>query len=153
MRHNESQLQRDCVKWFRYQYPHLKKLFFAIPNGGKRNRVEAAIMHGEGVVAGVADLFLAVPRNDFHGLFIEMKSGKNGLTEFQADFKAAVEKHGFKMVVCHSTESFRRELEAYLGKVTVFISPPRVPGEEPRRVYTGPHYGCSNIDNPNGCQK
>lgn len=121
MRHNESQLQRDCVKWFRYEYPHLKKLFFAIPNGGKRNRVEAAIMNGEGVVAGVADLFLAVPRRGFNGLFIEMKHGRNGLTEQQIEFQQAVEKQGYKMVVCHSIEAFKAEMEYHLGKAPSWI--------------------------------
>ena len=33
--HEESQLQRICVKWFRLQYPELAVLLFAVPNGGQ----------------------------------------------------------------------------------------------------------------------
>lgn len=39
---SEDQLQRQCVKWFRMQYPKLEKRLFAIPNGGKRDVVTAA---------------------------------------------------------------------------------------------------------------
>lgn len=58
MRHVESNIQRQCVKWFRIQYPHYTKLLFAVGNGGARSKTEAAIMNGEGVTAGVADLIL-----------------------------------------------------------------------------------------------
>ena len=56
MRHIESQIQKDCVTWFRLQYPKIGRLLFAVPNGGARNAKEAAIMKGEGVTAGVAAL-------------------------------------------------------------------------------------------------
>lgn len=53
MTHNESKLQRVCVQWFRVQYPHL--VLFAIPNGGRRGKVEASIMKGEGVLAVLSE--------------------------------------------------------------------------------------------------
>lgn len=49
MRHIESQIQKDCVTWFRLQYPKIGRLLFAVPNGGARNAKEAAIMKGEGL--------------------------------------------------------------------------------------------------------
>lgn len=69
MRHEESELQRSCVKWFRYKYSNLKPLLFAVPNGGFRNVREARIMKAEGVVAGVSDLILLLPRQGFHALY------------------------------------------------------------------------------------
>ena len=57
MRHAESDIQQACVSWFRWQYPRYAKLLFAVPNGGQRSAVEAKIMSGEGVMAGVADVF------------------------------------------------------------------------------------------------
>lgn len=47
-RHEESHLQRQCVAWFRLQYPKLARLLFAVPNGGGRSKVEAGIMKAEG---------------------------------------------------------------------------------------------------------
>ena len=38
----EAKLQTNCFRWFDYQYPELKMLLFAVPNGGSRNVIEAA---------------------------------------------------------------------------------------------------------------
>lgn len=115
MKHQESKLQRECVKWFRLQYPHLRRLLFAVPNGGKRSAFEAAIMKAEGVVSGVSDLILMVPNADYHAFCIEMKHGKNGLSENQEDFKAAVEKRNYKFTICRSFDEFKGEVERYLN--------------------------------------
>ena len=45
---------------------------FAIPNGGSRDRREAARMTAQGVKPGVPDLFIPRAAGKFHGLFIEM---------------------------------------------------------------------------------
>jgi hypothetical protein len=50
-----------------------EQLLFAIPNGGQRNIIVASKLKAEGVRAGVPDLFLAFPKKDAAGLFIEMK--------------------------------------------------------------------------------
>lgn len=44
MKHPESDLQANCIKWFRYQYPALKLLLFAVPNGSKRTKSQQAIL-------------------------------------------------------------------------------------------------------------
>ena len=74
MRHIESQIQQNCVTWFRLQYPKISRLLFAVPNGGARNAREAAIMKGEGVTAGVSALILLFPSGGFHSLCIEFKT-------------------------------------------------------------------------------
>ncbi len=116
MKHNESKLQQAAVKWFRLQYPHFKLNLFAIPNGGNRSVITASILKSEGVVAGVADMMLAVPRNSFHGLFMETKHGKNDLSEKQEDFKQAVQKQGYKHTTFRTFDEFEREITAYLGE-------------------------------------
>lgn len=58
------------------KYPELR-LMFAIPNGGKRDKITAAMLKAEGVKAGTSDIFLPVARGMWHGLFIELKVGKN----------------------------------------------------------------------------
>lgn len=47
---------------------------FAIPNGGKRNKREAARMKAAGVLAGVSDIHLPIARGGFLGLWIELKA-------------------------------------------------------------------------------
>lgn len=115
---SESHLQSECVRWFRYQYPEYRVLLFAIPNGGKRNISTAKRLKAEGVVPGVADLFLAVAnlvdKELFHGLWIEMKSGKNKQTEFQKDFAYSVIQQGYRYQVCYSFDEFKKCIEKYL---------------------------------------
>ena len=114
MKGKEANLQMECVNWFRYQFPAYKMLLFAIPNGGKRNVVEAMNLKKQGVLAGVADLFLAVPSLNHHGFFIEMKAGQNEMTQTQQDFKRAVEKRGYKHEVVYSFDQFQREANFYI---------------------------------------
>ena len=120
MRKNESILQRQSVSWFRYAYPQYKLLLFSIPNGGSRNVIEAVRLKAEGVVAGVADMFLSIPRPKklpefYYGMFIEFKVGKNKLSEHQIAFKGVVEKHGYKHVTIYSFDEFKREIEFYIN--------------------------------------
>ena len=110
----EDSLQATCVQWFDLQYKHLSRLLFAVPNGGSRNIMEAAKLKRTGVRAGVSDLVLAVPRKEYHGMFIELKYGKNKLTELQDVFLTEVRLQNYKGVVIRSFEEFKEIIESYL---------------------------------------
>jgi hypothetical protein len=114
MRHNESRLQSACVRWFRLQYPLLSKLLIAVPNGGARNKVEAAILKGEGVQSGAADLLLLIPKGECGCLGVEMKIGKGRQTENQKVWQEDFEGAGNRYVVCRNFEEFRETIEKYL---------------------------------------
>lgn len=73
----EHDLQTRCVIWFHYRFPHLKPLFFSVPNGGYRNKAEAARLKAEGANAGVSDLILQLPAGKWSSLNIEMKAGSS----------------------------------------------------------------------------
>lgn len=115
-RHNESRLQTACVTWFRMKHRNLAKLIFAVPNGGARSKIEAAIMRGEGVTAGVSDLILLVARGGFNGLCIEMKTESRGSrqSDDQKAWQALVEAQGYKYIVCRSLDQFMSEINNYL---------------------------------------
>lgn len=116
----ESKLQQACVRWFRMQYSCYNYLLFAIPNGGKRGVVTASILKSEGTLAGVADLFLAVPRVTYseettkHGLFLEMKTIKGTQSESQKEFQKKVELVGYQYTICRSIEEFIKTINDYL---------------------------------------
>lgn len=118
MRHVESGIQKACVLWFRYQYPKYARLLFAVPNGGRRGRVTAAILKAEGVVAGVADLLLLVPSGGCHGLCIEMKTPDGRQSESQRIWQRAVEGQGYRYAVCRSLDDFRKLIDDYLSTGT-----------------------------------
>ena len=84
MKHPESENQQAYFKWARL-HP-LARLAFAIPNGGARSKVTAAILKAEGVLAGVPDILVPVPINGHHGLFIEFKHGSNKPSPEQQEF-------------------------------------------------------------------
>jgi len=109
MKHTESKLQEQCVKWFRLQYKDV--MIFAIPNGEKRNIITATILKRQGVVAGVPDLF--VPE---YKLFIEMKSEKGKLSSNQIKFIVEMTKIGYFVEVCRSVEEFVEIINKYKEK-------------------------------------
>ncbi len=100
----------------------------AIPNGGKRTNTEAAIMNGEGVVAGVSDAVLFVPSGDYHTLCIEFKTSAvsvdaNGKIRTSRTYQSpaqrywqeAVESQGNKYIIVRSLDEFMDGVKEYLS--------------------------------------
>lgn len=114
MKRKESELQINCVNWFRYQYPQYKMLLFAIPNGGKRNITTAMNLKREGVISGVPDLFLSLARGEWHGFYLELKAGANDLTMNQDLFFREAQKQQYKCEVIRTLDQFMREINYYL---------------------------------------
>ena len=110
MKHQESSLQTQCVKWFRYQYPNF--VIYAVPNGGSRNVREAQRLKSEGVLAGVADLTILLPQGK--SLYIEMKVKGNRQTPNQKEFQQKAEALGHKYYVCYSFEDFEKVVKQEL---------------------------------------
>lgn len=112
----EAKLQTACVRWFRYAYPQHRMLFFAIPNGGSRNLIEASNLKLQGVVAGVSDTFLTVPKGKHHGLYIEFKYGKNKLSDLQSEFLKQVEQQGYATATVYSFDEFSKIIKNYFNE-------------------------------------
>lgn len=114
MKHIETDLQKACVLWFRYSFPQYSQLFFHIPNGGKRNIIEAKKFKDLGVVAGVPDLFLCVARHGYNGFFIEMKAQKGRLSENQKEIIEKLRKENYKVSIINNLDLFIYEISNYL---------------------------------------
>jgi hypothetical protein len=112
---NEHQIQVAVVTWFRLQYPKL--IMFAIPNGGMRNIGTAIKLKNEGVLAGVADLFLMSPNKTHHGLFIEMKAAKGKVSDQQKYFLEQAQAKGYATCVCHSFDEAQAAIICFLRNV------------------------------------
>jgi hypothetical protein len=87
--------------------------FFAIPNGGLRNIKVAAKLKQEGVKAGVADLFVALSNGKYHGLFIEVKVGKNRQQPNQKIFEQKVLENGYQYKVVRSIDEMVAVIREY----------------------------------------
>ena len=86
-----------------------------IPNGGRRDKITGARLKAEGVVAGVPDVFLASPRQGFHGLYIEMKRQRGGTVQAtQKELITALRLAGYRVEVCKGWWEAREVIENYL---------------------------------------
>lgn len=114
----ESAEQSAFFDYFSH-YPSFKYVLFAIPNGGSRHIVEATNLKRQGVKSGVWDVFLAIPRGTFHGLWLEFKVNKNKLTTHQQLFGQEMKNRGYCTKVCYSCEEGIKEVWKYVGRKDV----------------------------------
>lgn len=110
----EHRIQCACVNWFRLQYPTHASALFAVPNGGRRDRVSGAKLKAEGVLPGVSDLILLVARGGYHALLIEMKTSRGKQSPAQKEWQRDMTARGYLYVVCHSFDEFRKAIDDYL---------------------------------------
>lgn len=113
----ESRMQQAVIKWWALKCREFgvpECLLFAIPNGARRDKVVGAILKKEGVRAGVPDLFLAVPRHCWHGVFIELKIQSGIVSDLQVEFIEALGSQMYGTAVCRSYESVIHTIESYL---------------------------------------
>lgn len=101
-------------------FPQLECVF-AVPNGGLRNKREAANLVSQGLRAGVPDVFAAFPSRNCHGLFIEMKVGKNKESDNQIDWAMRLRQQGYHVLTCRSYEQARDALLWYIGETDYAI--------------------------------
>lgn len=117
----EHQIQCAIVEWANHKIipPYtdgkIGHLLIAIPNGGYRNKIEAARLKKEGVKAGVSDLFFAFPAFKFHGLWIEIKTKKGKLSKEQKNWIELMSFMNYKAVVVYSVDEGIQAIKDYLG--------------------------------------
>lgn len=98
------------------------KLLYAIPNGGIRDIVTASRLKKSGTKAGIPDIHLPIARVcpehytlQSSSLYIELKHGRNKLSQKQKKFKLLLEGRLNEVVVCYSAEEAILEIKKYLN--------------------------------------
>lgn len=109
MRRPEQALQIQTVA-FMNAIPDL--LFFHVPNGGGRSKVEGAILKAMGVKPGVPDLVIIRP--NLPPAFIELKAGNGKATATQLDFAKQANARGCPWVECRSLADVAEVLDVWL---------------------------------------
>ena len=115
----EDQHQAALIQWsqqasIRRKYPDLK-LMYHIPNERKCTPQQGARLKRIGVKSGVPDLDLPVPRGNYHGMRIEMKTENGRTSENQKWWIDELTKQGYYCVVCRGWEDAARQIEAYMN--------------------------------------
>lgn len=114
LEHSEQCALIDRVNW---TMPDIAPSLFAVPNGGKRDLRTAARLKAEGVRPGVPDLFLALPRGEASGLWIELKRRRGGAVS--PDQRAMIDRlraAGYAVEVCAGADAAWATLCDYLDR-------------------------------------
>lgn len=88
--------------------------YYAVPNGGKRDKITAAKLKAEGVRPGVPDTHFPVACGNYHSLYIEMKKVGGKLSEDQEIVIADLIQEGNSVEVCEGWIAAVEKLMAYL---------------------------------------
>ena len=111
----EAAEQENVIKWARdneKNYPFLWLLHSSL-NGVRLSKIQAGKAKASGMLSGVPDLFLPVPRGSFCGLYIEMKSATGRIMPSQSRYLKAVSDFGYNAVVCYSSSEAIETIENY----------------------------------------
>ncbi|MDR1556220.1 MAG: VRR-NUC domain-containing protein [Tannerellaceae bacterium] len=116
-RHNdEARIQEEFFSKVKLFFPKLPDyLLFTVPNGGSRNKAEAANLKRQGVKAGVADVILLMPGSGYGSLAIEFKTITGRQSPAQIEFQKQAEKAGNKYVICRSATDAIMAISEYLN--------------------------------------
>lgn len=126
----EAELQRAVVRWLVLRRPSC--FWLAVPNGGARTRVEAAILQGLGVRAGVPDLLFLAPSGSGG---IELKVGRGRQSPAQIEVQAEFRRLGLRYAVARDLPGVEAILAGW-----GFLPDPRRP--DPRPVDCGEAGSC-----------
>ena len=111
----EAAEQAKVIAWARDNektYPFLWMLHSSL-NGVKLSKIQAGKAKASGMLSGVPDLFLPVPRGSFFGLYIEMKSAKGRVSVEQSRYLKCAAENGYAVSVCYSANEAIKRIEDY----------------------------------------
>lgn len=118
----EEIAQINAIAWFKYNYPeHAQDIHhFAnerkLEKQGGKEYYYASKLKRMGVTKGVSDIFLAVPVDGYHGLWIEVKVGKGRLSKEQKEFLERKTEMGYMAIGVWGEDAIKEVLITYLDK-------------------------------------
>jgi hypothetical protein len=113
---NESGNQEALFAWAACNVGRMPELEYLhhVPNGGKRDKATAVALKRRGVKAGVPDISLPAARGGYHGLYIELKAGRNTTTKSQERWLSYLNGQGYYTAVCYGWRKAAELIEQYL---------------------------------------
>lgn len=113
----EDILHINVVNWFNYKYPEFKDDLHHFANQRKCSQIEGRLLKRMGVKKGVSDLFLGVPTNDYHGLWVELKTKQGVLSKEQEEFLKRKNERGYLAVVTYGETEAQEAFSKYLSLI------------------------------------
>lgn len=122
----EADEQKRLVQWFNANAPGWDidpRLLMHPSNEGNRSRAHAQQLQSMGMRAGTPDLFLAVPRDGFGGLWIEMKRTQGySVSPAQRSMIAALQAAGYRAEIAIGATMGMQIINDYLFNATRFTN-------------------------------
>lgn len=116
---SEDEIQISIINWATLQKYKNRTLDYYLShpaNGGYRKDKEAAKLKRMGVQAGYPDLILDIPKGGYHGLRIELKKLKGGVTrDNQKERIAVLNEEGYYAVVCKGFQDATQTIKRYMA--------------------------------------
>lgn len=109
----EKHLHAYCIDYMVENYPQI--LTIHCPNEGKRTPYEQYEAKVLGVTEGIPDILICRGVGKYHGLAIELKHGRNGLTDAQKDCLHKLTTEGWLISVCYDLDTFKLTVSNYLN--------------------------------------
>ena len=112
---SERDEQIKLFQWIKLN-PKIKPFALYIPNDGKRSPQLGAIYKRMGLRPGTSDIFIAMPNKTktHHGLWIELKWGKNKATPAQLEFINDMRSQGYYAEVVWGADDAIQLIKDYL---------------------------------------
>lgn len=114
----EMKAQAECFQWAWNELPETRMLLVSAINEHKDQK-ERAKRKAIGIVPGVSDMALYMPRSEYNGLFIELKTFAGNPSPAQKEWRRIIEGQGYLYQVCRvepgNIENFKQLLTCYLN--------------------------------------
>jgi len=114
----ETYTQQEFISYakLRLRMKDLEELVYSNPNEGKRDPKNASRMIAEGLTKGIPDVFIAITKGIYHGMYIEFKrSEKEKPSPEQAEVISKLRKQGYFVFICHDSRVACELFEKYLA--------------------------------------
>jgi len=112
---SEANLQQQCVKWFDLQFPEYSRYLFHIRNGGSiKSAREGLKFKRMGVRKGIPDLFLSLPTDAWHGMYIELKKKGGKPSKEQIENGEFFKKAGYNFEIIDDFKTFEIYVKVYM---------------------------------------
>lgn len=106
--------QINFINWVNRHLPEIAQDTHHFANERKCSIQQGRLLKRMGVKKGVADIFIAVPKNGYAGLWIELKVGNNKPTKEQQAFLARKISRGYSAVCVWGWEAAKDIVLSYL---------------------------------------
>lgn len=112
--HPEQILQVNLMAWIEHNHPEERKSILHIANERRTSMQQGKLLKRMGVMAGVADLFIALPRGQWAGLWLELKEGKGKPSQAQKEFLSRMTVNGYFCACVTGLEAAQAVIKQYL---------------------------------------